>query len=197
MKALPSILMMCGGALLCGLPRAALPEDGAPATGVWQKHEYRFSFMGFTTTYSCDGLADKLKLLLLDAGARKDVKSQPAACARGFGRPDKFASAYLTFYTLNSPGADQSGAGAGSADAVPVGAGWRKVQFTPHKPSQLGLGDCELIEQFRDRLLPMFSVRNVEDKTTCVPHQVSGSGFSLSFEALAAADTGPADHKAT
>jgi hypothetical protein len=193
MKALPKVLMICAGVLLSGLPLAALPDDAAPDTGVWQKHEYRFSFMGFTTTYSCDGLADKLKLLLLEAGARKDVKSQPAACARGFGRPDKFASAYLTFYTLNTPGADQAGA----AGAVPVSGSWRKVQLTPHKPNQLDLGDCELIEQFRDRLLPMFLVRNVDDKTTCVPHQISGSGFSLSFEALAAADPTPADHKAT
>jgi hypothetical protein len=183
MKVLPTALVICAAALLCGLPLAALPDDSAPATGVWQKHEYRFSFVGFTTTYSCDGLADKLKLLLLAAGARKDAKSQPAACARGFGRPDKFASAYLTFYTLSAPGADQAGATAAAGS-------WRAVQFTPHKPSQLGIGDCELIEQFRDRLLPMFSVRNVEDKTTCVPHQISGSGFSLSFETLAAAEPG-------
>ena len=114
MKALSKMLTICGSALLCTLPRAALPGDAAPATGVWQKHEYRFSFVGFTTTYSCDGLADKLKLLLLAAGARKDAKSQPAACARGFGRPDKFASAYLTFYTLSTPGADQAGAGRSS-----------------------------------------------------------------------------------
>ena len=125
MKALSKMLTICGSALLCTLPRAALPGDAAPATGVWQKHEYRFSFVGFTTTYSCDGLADKLKLLLLAAGARKDVKSQPAACARGFGRPDKFASAYLTFYTLSTPGADQ--AGAGDANAVPVSGSWRAV----------------------------------------------------------------------
>lgn len=195
MKAIPHLLMFCGSALLCGLPRAALPDDGAPPTGVWQKHEYRFNVLGFTTTYSCDGLADKLKLLLLAAGARKDVKAEPAACAHGFGRPDEFATAYLTFYTLSTPGTNQ--AGARTADAASVSGSWRTVQFTPHKPSQLGWGDCELIEQFRDRLLPMFSVRNVSDKTTCVPHQQSGSDFNLTFDALAAADTGAADRKVT
>lgn len=196
MKSPSKVLMICAGALLGGWPLAVLPADAPADAGVWQKHEYRFSFVGFTTTYSCDGLADKLKLLLLAAGARKDVKSQPAACARGFGRPDKFASAYLTFYTLGTPGADQAGAGGNAAEGAPGSGVWRAVQFAPHKPSQLGLGDCELIEQFRDRLLPMFSVRNVDDKTTCVPHQVSGSNFSLSFEAFAAADTGPAAKKA-
>src|SRR5271156_6123326 len=81
---------------------AAAPQD----TGVWQQHKYSFVFMGFTTTYSCDGLADKIKVLLIAAGARRDVKSQPGACASGFGRPDKFARADLTFYTLAPAGTD-------------------------------------------------------------------------------------------
>jgi hypothetical protein len=41
--------------------------------------------MGFTSTYSCDGLADKIKVLLIAAGARRDSKSRPGACASGFG----------------------------------------------------------------------------------------------------------------
>ena len=28
-----------------------------PEQGVWQKHEYSFQFLGFTTTYSCKTLA--------------------------------------------------------------------------------------------------------------------------------------------
>ena len=42
-------------------------EQGAgPAAqpGSWQPHTYRFYVMGFTSTYSCEGLEDKLKLLL-------------------------------------------------------------------------------------------------------------------------------------
>lgn len=178
-------------ALLCGIPWAATVADDVPAKGVWQKHEYRFSYFGFTTTYSCDGLADKLKLLLIAAGARMDAKSQPAACTNGFGRPDRFASAYLTFYTLAAAGADQVN------DAGTVNGNWRVVKFMPRTPSQLGLGDCELIEQFRDRLLPMFSTRNIDNKTTCVPHQLSGSDYSLSFDSFAAVDTKPGSPKAT
>src|SRR5579859_3894759 len=83
------------------IPRTSSADE--PSTrepGVWQKHEYSFVFLGFTSTYSCDGLADKIKLLLTAAGARNDSKSQPSVCANGFGRPDKFARADLTFYTL-------------------------------------------------------------------------------------------------
>jgi hypothetical protein len=178
-------------ALLCGIPWAASVADDTPTQGVWQKHEYRFSFFGFTTTYSCDGLADKLKLLLIAAGARMDAKSQPAACTSGFGRPDRFASAYLTFYTLAAAGADQA------SDAGTVNGNWRVVKFMPRTPSQLALGDCELIEQFRDRLLPMFSTRNIDNRTACVPHQLSGSDYSLTFDSFAAVDTKPGSPKAT
>src|ERR1700690_2342773 len=88
------------GMLLSSLALADNPPAAAPAEGTWQFHKYSFQFMGFTSTYSCDGLADKLKLLLTASGARSDAKARAGACASGFGRPDKFARADLTFYTL-------------------------------------------------------------------------------------------------
>jgi hypothetical protein len=154
------------------------PTAAEPSLGVWQKHEYRFSYMGFTSTYSCDGLADKIKLLLIAAGARSDAKSQPGACAASFGRPDKFANATLTFYTLVPP-TDIS------ANAKPVEAVWRQVSLSTLSPHDLGRGDCELIEQFRHSVLPMFTTRNIEDHVTCVPHQLSGANIDLRFESLA------------
>jgi hypothetical protein len=156
------------------------PSAAATDRGVWQKHEYSFAFMGFTSTYSCDGLADKLKVLLIAAGARHDAKSQPGACASGFGRPDKFARADLTFYTLAPAGSDAP------ADTKRVDAVWRPVTFADRSPRELGPGDCELIEQFRNSVLPKFTTRNVENKMTCIPHQESGSVISLRFESLAA-----------
>src|ERR1700684_2037669 len=143
------------------------PAAAAPVPGVWQKHQYSFVFMGFTSTYSCDGLASKLKLLLTAAGARRDSKAQPGACASGFGRPDKFARADLTFYTL----APTDGT---SADAKPIGT-WRAVSLSNRSPRVLSTGDCNLVEQSRSNVLPMFTTRNIVDNTTCVPHQESGS----------------------
>jgi hypothetical protein len=173
-----------GSALLTSLllPRASsADEPSAAEPGVWQKHEYSFVFMGFTSTYSCDGLADKIKLLLIAAGARQDAKSQPGACANGFGRPDKFARASLTFYTLAPSGPDTP-AGTKRIDGV-----WRPVSIADRSPRDLHTGDCELVEQFRNNVLPMFSTRNVEDHIACVPHQESGSLISLRFESFAAA----------
>lgn len=155
---------------------ASLADDNTPATGgagTWQNHRYSFQYLGFTSTYSCDGLADKLKKLLLAAGARADAKSQPGACAAGFGQPDKFARADLNFYTL-------APADAGAAHTV-TGV-WRPVSLAYHSPWDLQLGDCELVEQFRTQVLPMFTTRNVIDRTTCIPHQLSGTTIDLRFE---------------
>jgi hypothetical protein len=162
-------------------------EPSARAPGVWQKHEYSFVFMGFTSTYSCDGLADKIKVLLIAAGARQDAKSFPGACANGFGRPDKFARANLTFYTLVPSGTDTP------PGSKQVNGVWRPVSFAHRSPRELSTGDCELVEQFRNNVLPMFTTRNVDDHTTCVPHQDSGSLISLRFESFTAAPHAPSD----
>jgi hypothetical protein len=163
---------------------AVFADDASPQSpGVWQKHEYSFQFMGFTSTYSCDGLADKLKLLLVASGARSDAKARAGACASGFGRPDKFARADLTFYTL-AP-ADSA------SDSQPVNGTWIPVSIAQHRPRDLATGDCELVEQFRSNVLGMFTTRNVENHTTCVPHQLSGSTVDLKFESFAVLPKAP------
>jgi hypothetical protein len=158
---------------------ADTPSTGEP--GIWQKHEYSFTFMGFTSTYSCDGLATKLRLLLIASGARHDAKARAGACASGFGRPDKFARADLTFYTLIPAGAVSD---ATSMGATPVDGIWRPVALADRSPRELSRGDCELVDQFRTAVLPMFTTRNIDNNTTCVPHQLSGSVINLKFESL-------------
>jgi hypothetical protein len=194
MKTLPRWAVRFGCVLLPALfaSTAGFADDASsgttPEQGVWQKHEYTFTYMGFTSTYSCDGLSDKLKLLLIAAGARKDAKSQPGACASGFGRPDKFARASLTFYTLAPASAGDS------PDGQPVTGTWRPVAINDRSPRDLRVGDCELVEQFRNSVLPMFTTRAVESHTTCIPHQESGSIIDLKFEAFSAAPKANAAH---
>jgi hypothetical protein len=168
------ILATLAAVAALGAAVPALAADDA-AAGVWQVHKYTLNFMGFTTTYSCDGLEDRVRDLLVWAGARKDVKSASFGCTRGYGSPSKFATTEVTFYTL-APAAP------GDAGAMP--ASWRKVDWTAHRPLQLGEGDCELVEQFRDQLLPLFTTRNVKNATHCEPHEVNPGDLNLSFEAL-------------
>jgi hypothetical protein len=167
--------------LIYGLSMTALAADpaaGDPGPGVWQEHEYNFQFLGFTTTYSCDGLASKLKVLMIAAGARTDAKSTSGGCTRGYGVPDKFARASLKFHTLAPV---TSGANAGP----PVKGVWRPVTIADRSPREITLGDCELIEQFRDSVLPMFTTRSVDSRMTCIPNQLSGSAVNLKFDVFA------------
>jgi hypothetical protein len=168
---------------MCGFSLTALAAEPSAADlqqGVWQKHEYSFQYFGFTTTYSCDGLASKLKVLLIAAGARADVESTSDACNRGYGVPDKFARARLTFYAL-APAVN------GESASPPVNGMWRSVRIADRSPREVALGDCELVEQFRDKVLPMFTTRNLESRMTCVPNQLSGSAINLKFEVFAVA----------
>ena len=167
-------------AMLLGNVALADNTDLVTSSGSWQEHKFSFQFLGFTSTYSCDGLADKLKVLLLAAGARPDAKSWPGACASGFGRPDKFARAELNFYTLMPLDSNSI------SDAKPVKGVWRTVAFSPRSPRELQIGDCELVEQFSKQILPMFKTQNVMNGTTCVPHQQSGSTINLKFDSFAA-----------
>jgi hypothetical protein len=164
--------------VICGAGMSAFADEASavdPEQGVWQKHDYSFQYFGFTTTYSCDGLASKLRVLLIATGARADAKSIAGACVRGYGSPDKLARANLTFYTLAPVGNRENA-------SPPINGVWRPVAFADRSPREIALGDCELIEQFRDKVLPMFTTRNIENRMTCVPNQLSGSGINLKFE---------------
>jgi hypothetical protein len=180
--------LICRVFLVLLAASGAVGADEPPAvqSGTWQKHQYSFVSLGFTSTYSCDGLADKLKRLLLAAGARADAKALPGACASEFGHVEKLARAELAFYTLVP---DQ---GAKTPDGPRADGVWRSVALAANSPRELGVGDCELVEQFRAQLLPMFTIRSVADQTTCVPHQESGSVINLKFETFAAAPAPPA-----
>lgn len=168
---------------LSAVPARADQGTGAAGPGTWQQHKMSFQFMGFTSTYSCDGLADKLRTLLLVAGARPDVKAEPGACASGFGRPDKFARADLTFYTL------EPAQGSGASAPGTVAGSWRSVALSAHSPQDLQLGDCELVDQFRTQVLKSFTTQDLVNHTTCIPFQESGSVIDLRFEAFAAPRT--------
>jgi hypothetical protein len=164
----------CLAASLLGAPALA-QTPAAAEQGAWQRHELEFAYMGFTTIYSCDGLAQKLKTLLRLSGARADSKVMEGACGGQFGRPDRLATARLQFYTLVPHGDGESVAGQ-----------WHKVRLAPGRPSDLQEGDCELVEQFRDLVLkPTFATRALSDQVRCTPHQVNGS-YRLEFEAFGA-----------
>jgi hypothetical protein len=160
-------------ALLTVTARAAPVETGAPAvraeSAVWTPRELSFVYQGFTTTYSCDGLRDKVRSVLLKLGAREDLQVSESPCV-SLGRPDPFPGVRIKMNVLQ-PGADT----AATAGTQSVPAHWKTVDLTPEHDAVSAAGDCELVEQVKQSLLPLFATRNVEYSSNCVPHQMGAT----------------------
>ncbi len=154
---------------------ASATETGA-SPAQWHRQTLKFDYSGFTSLYSCDGLEGKVRDILLTFGARNDAKVRATGCSEGSGHPSKFAWVTAEFSSL-APATDPA-----AADAVQ--AEWARVQLAPNRPSYMGAGECELVEQIRDLLHKGFALRNTEYRTSCMPHHVSMADYSVSTEVL-------------
>lgn len=182
---------LLAGTLLGGLAGTALAQGAAPpaqeaaapqvVAGEWTPKEVRFVYQGFTTRYSCDGLRDKVRRALLQLGARPDLTVRQIACSSPAGEPDPFPGVTIKMQVLKP--ADERAMLA--LQTVP--ARWKSVDLKLNRDALSEAGDCELIEQIRHSLLPLFATRNVEYSSTCVPHQLSPGGAHLRAEVLVSA----------
>jgi hypothetical protein len=155
--------------------------EGQPA--VWTEKEVTFVYQGFTTKYSCDGLRDKMRSVLLDLGARKkDLKVQQLGCSSASGRPDPFPGVRVKMSVL------QPAAGTADDKGPPVAAHWKPVDLKLRDSFTTDSGECELVEQIRHKIVPLFAARNVDLKTNCIPHQATATRPTLRLEVLAPDD---------
>jgi len=172
-------LSLAAGALAAEPPAVSSP----PTWAVWAPKELRFTYMGFTSHYSCDGLADKMRMILLQLGARPDLKIRAVPCSGSFGRPTEFPGVTVN---MNVPTPwDAAGA---NATVTPVPAHWKLVELSTDRDPLREAGDCELIEQVKAHVLPLFTARNIEYRSTCVPNQLQIGGTVLKAELLIADD---------
>jgi hypothetical protein len=167
----------CSAWLLLAACQGALADE--PATQAsWVPRELHFTYQGFTATYSCDGLSDRIQEVLLQLGARReDLQVSPIGCSGGYGRPTPFPGVSVKMSVLEPVG-DKTPAG-----TKPVAAVWRNVDV-PRPQPLAAAGDCELTEQIKHSILPLFTVRNVEYNSTCVPHQLTPGGTTLKADVL-------------
>jgi len=142
----------------------------------WHPQQLTLNYSGFTTHYSCDGIEDKVREILLAFGARKDLTVRATGCNEGSSRPSRFAWVRAEFNTL-APATDP-------ASAAAVKSNWVKVQIAPNRPQFMGAGECELVEQMKDMLQKGFQLRNADYRTSCIPHQVGMADYSVTAEVL-------------
>lgn len=174
------------GACLGNPGWASAADDGAQAAppvamepAVWTPKEIQFTYMGFTTHYTCDGLRDTIKEMLLALGARKsDLKVSEQPCAGDPDRPNPFPGVKIKMSVLQPAPATPT------PDNPPVQAQWKAVKLPYRENGIAAAGQCELLEQFNRTILPLFTTRNVDLRASCVPHQLTPLGTKLQAEVL-------------
>lgn len=166
--------------------QAAAEAAPPPTWAVWTPKELRFVYMGFTSHYSCDGLRDKMRSILLQLGARPDLTVRGVPCSGTSGRPTEFPGVTVNMNVLAPFDAAKA-----NASATPVPGHWKSIEISTDRDPLREAGDCELIEQVKSRVLPLFNARNVDYHSSCVPNQLQIGGTQLKAELLLADASSP------
>ena len=180
-------------------------EPAATVSAVWVERELTFTYMPLTSYYSCDGLRDKVRWILAELGAKPGFKVVSRGCIEVQG-PEvfpgvKIVAAFPAAATpellaqLASEASKRQLAARATGKPEPVAeataqfaARVRRVEFKSGGSSADDLqdGDCELMEQLRDRAFGPLGVTVVEDRIHCVPRQVSIGAVRMTVEVLEA-----------
>lgn len=169
----------------------ANPEPGASAgsggeSAVWAPKELTFTYQGHTTQYTCDGLRDKMRHILLELGARQDIQVRSFGCIR-LARPDLFPGVSIRMNVLQP-------AGKHGGPAVP--SHWKMVDVLAGRDPVDAAGDCELIGQIKQQVLPLFATRNVDYRSTCQHKQLLVGATRLKAQVLVADQSAAAESAA-
>lgn len=110
-------------ALVATAPFAA-PVAQAAEPAAWKDRDLVLDYFGFTTHYSCDGLRDRVRTVLLQLGARPDLSITSSGCLHPGGGVELFPSVKVHFASLQPSAAPASGgqAVAGPASGAQIAA---------------------------------------------------------------------------
>jgi hypothetical protein len=197
-------VVAAGMALALALPahsEVESPADVAPGvvSAVWMEREVTLYYMGFTSYYSCEGLRGQVTRILKELGARPGFKVTARHCAQPSG-PEWSPSVRIvaalpveaTPEVLAELASDASkrelvarvqGKSPDEATAQ-FPARPRRVEFVSGGLSFLKDGDCELMEQMRDRVFGTLGVKVIESSLQCIPRQVSIGSIRMTVEVL-------------
>jgi hypothetical protein len=103
------------------------------------------------------------------------LKVHVFGCVRVPDRPISNAFVSTDFYSL-------AAAGAGVSQTVP--GQWVGFAIVPRRPNWMGDGECELMDQLRGLLTKSFSMRKVDYRTSCFPHQITIADYDIKGEIL-------------
>lgn len=169
------MLLAAGGAMAQSQPAPDLVE------AVWKPQQLRFAYRGYNTFYTCDGLREKLQVILGRLGARDGVRILSYDCIDG-GGPAQFQIGFDSpveatpenVRLLTTFDATQRLAARTRAEQLPTAeslqrfaATWQTISFARDPKMKLSAVDCELVRQLRKSILPQLSVKVQADKVRC------------------------------
>jgi hypothetical protein len=160
------------------------PLSGIPMAALWREQRIDFVYLGRTSRYSCDGLRDKVRAMMLDLGARRDLKIAAIGCD-DTGRQHANSLTPSLNITFSAPALpDRSLKPVRDGDLSATDARFESFTLTSDAFRNMSIGDCELVEAFARQILPKFVTRELKRDIACVPYQLSGSHFLVKGEIL-------------
>jgi hypothetical protein len=154
----------------------ALAADTPAANAAWVEKDLSFTYMGFTSYYSCDGIRSKVRYVMKRLGARPGFKVTVGGCMNMTG-PEIMPRVRVRAALPAEAAAD--------AASPRFAAEWRTLQFRGTPTSDVQDGDCELLEQLVRQVLVPMGVREVAgSRLNCVPHQVPINSVNLKLQVL-------------
>lgn len=183
MKLSKVLLSLLVAGLLPQLGIAAVSDTHDHASNVqaqWQPRELNFHYMGLSTYYSCTAIEDRLEQLLRDLGAKPDVRVSATGCFT----PSDVSKMISARIRLSMPVAADGAAPTKDVAAFP--AQHKVVTLRTHPDNQFGSGDCELLEQVRNQLVPALKLQIVKDDLHCIPGQATVGNQTVQVATLVA-----------
>lgn len=108
----------------------------------------------------------------------KDLNVREEPCTTPPGVPSPFPSVRATMRVLVPVSPEKS-----KSHGPVVQAHWQNAVLMPSNASFNERGKCELIAQFKETFLALFTTRRIDCESTCIPHQLT-LGTHLSAEVL-------------
>ena len=166
---------------------AALADNPAPQSqpAKWVSRDVNFTYQGFTSQYSCEGLRGNVETILRAFGARKkDMQVQITPCAAIGTSEISFSPGVRGTISVLVPATAEE---VSRGDPDVVQAHWKRVDLMQNRrlDNEHG-GQCELLEQSKRGLLPLFTTRNLNYTSNCIPHETFIGGMTFKVEVLQA-----------
>jgi hypothetical protein len=162
-------------ALVCaGTAPALAAANSGDVAAVWVPKEVKFVYVGFTTKYSCDGLQDRVRRILLKLGARDDLKVVGYNCM-AVNSPETTPGVRVLMHVLQP---------ASATAGQTVVAQWKAVDVLGDRDPFDAARDCELIAQLDRDVLPLFAARHIDYSATCSAHTPLIGGTRLKLDVL-------------